>query len=161
METDTLKLNRKEVERAMGKAAEMFGTENDWMCELIEIAMLPAVQDWIRRNTSLGVIIKRAGGSEDPSRGRFLDLEEWRGNFYKFPGYELRSATLAGYQYNGVPTSTEESRQMGYSHSPGRVIEGLRREWPEVYWQLVYFFNTVRNPNYTEKNLRIILQEDT
>jgi hypothetical protein len=50
---------------------------------------------------------------------------------------------------------------MGYSHSPGRVIEGLRREWPEVYWQLVYFFNTVRNPNYTEKNLRIILQEDT
>jgi hypothetical protein len=46
METDTLKLNRKEVERAMGKAAEMFGTENDWMCELIEIAMLPAVQDW-------------------------------------------------------------------------------------------------------------------
>jgi hypothetical protein len=106
------------------------------------------------------MVIERAGGNEDPSQERFASLDEWRSNFYRFPGYVLKSTTLEEYQYNGVPTNQEESESRGYSHGPSHVIEGLRRDWPEIYWQLVYFLNTVLNKNYTEKELVLVLEED-
>jgi hypothetical protein len=161
MEADSVILERKDVEEALANSARLFGSQNDWMSEVMEIATLPAVREWIKQNTCWAMVVERAGGADDPSRERFSSLEDWRAHFYTFPGYVLKSTIREGCQYNAVPTCPEESEARGYSHSAQHVIEGLRRDWPEIYWQLVYFLNTVRNRNYMEKNLRIVLQEDS
>lgn len=103
----------------------------------MEISMIPEILNWIKNLTWQGMVLERAGGNEDPSRSRFSTIEEWRANFYRFPGYVLKSNVLKGYAFNGVPTNTEESESMGYRHGPQAVIECMRRDLPEVYRPLV------------------------